>query len=106
MTSEEIKLALENPPEGKYLNLESVLCEIAYQLAVHNEREVEAMPSQGPGKRTLRAKLAWWIAGPALRLIRQEVTELAKANQQLEGRIAVLEAMLGRNLSTVEFRQC
>lgn len=77
MTSEEIKLALENPPEGKYLNLESVLCEIAYQLAVHNEREVEAMPSQ-----------------------------VVQRIREFEGRIAVLEAMLGRNLSTVEFRQC
>lgn len=47
------------------------------------EGKYEAFMWKRPGKRTLRAKLAWWIAGPALRLIRQEVTELAKANQQL-----------------------
>ena len=47
------------------------------------EGQYEAFMWSRPGKRTLRGKLAWWIAGPALRLIRSEVTALAKANQQL-----------------------
>jgi hypothetical protein len=47
------------------------------------EGQYERFMWKRPGKKTLRARFAWWIAGPALRIIRTEVAELAKANQQL-----------------------
>lgn len=47
------------------------------------EAKYEAFMWHRPGKPTLRSRLAWWIAGPALRAIRAEVAQLAKDHQKL-----------------------
>jgi hypothetical protein len=57
-------------------------CKLANRM-VDLEGLYEAFMWKRAGKRTLRSRLAWWIAGPALRIIRTQVSEMTTANQEL-----------------------
>jgi hypothetical protein len=47
------------------------------------ETRLEDVTYPKPGKRSLRSRIAWWIAGPELRISRGEVAALAIAAQKL-----------------------